>query len=145
MERGQRDLLGLKETGRAKGGRIAFLSAGVHHHDVSLEVARTEGPAAVKGAPGLYHIAFCVGASRDDLETTRREVERALTMVDGVIEAKPDLAVLAFGMAFPRRRIMLLFPPIPMPAWLFVTLYGLLELYLGISGRQPDVAQIQPA
>ncbi len=39
--------------------------------------------------------------------------------------------LLAFGMAYPQRRIMLMFPPIPMPAWLFVTLYGLLELYLG--------------
>jgi len=48
--------------------------------------------------------------------------------------------LLAFGLAFPRRRIMLLFPPIPMPAWLFVTLYGLMELYLGISGRDASVA-----
>ena len=45
--------------------------------------------------------------------------------------------LLAFGMAFPQRRIMLLFPPIPMPAWLFVTLYGLLELYLGVTGSEP--------
>jgi membrane associated rhomboid family serine protease len=48
--------------------------------------------------------------------------------------------LLAYGLAFPRRKLMLIFPPIPMPAWLFVTLYGLLELYLGISGRQPGVA-----
>lgn len=48
--------------------------------------------------------------------------------------------LLAFGMYFPRRTIMLLFPPIPMPAWLFVTLYGLLELYLGITGTAAGVA-----
>jgi membrane associated rhomboid family serine protease len=36
--------------------------------------------------------------------------------------------------------VMLIFPPIPMPAWLFVTLYGLLELYLGIFGRSQGVA-----
>jgi membrane associated rhomboid family serine protease len=48
--------------------------------------------------------------------------------------------LLAFGMAFPHRRLMLLFPPIPMPAWLFVTLYGLLELYLGITGSGLGVA-----
>lgn len=70
------DLLGLKETGRGKGGRIAFLSAGVHHHDVSLEVARAEGPQRVKGEPGLYHIAFCVGKTREELDGARREVER---------------------------------------------------------------------
>jgi membrane associated rhomboid family serine protease len=48
--------------------------------------------------------------------------------------------LLAFGLAFPRRKLMLLFPPIPMPAWLFVTLYGLLELYLGVSGHDSSVA-----
>jgi membrane associated rhomboid family serine protease len=48
--------------------------------------------------------------------------------------------LLAFGMAFPHQRIMLLFPPIPMPAWLFVTLYGLLELYLGVTGTNQGVA-----
>jgi membrane associated rhomboid family serine protease len=48
--------------------------------------------------------------------------------------------LLAFGLAFPRRRLMLLFPPIPMPAWLFVTLYGALELYLGVTGTAQGVA-----
>ena len=48
--------------------------------------------------------------------------------------------LLAFGMAWPQRRILLIFPPIPMPAWLFVTLYGMLELYLGVTGSQVGVA-----
>jgi membrane associated rhomboid family serine protease len=48
--------------------------------------------------------------------------------------------LLCFGMAFPQRKLMLLFPPIPMPAWLFVTLYGVLELYLGVFGLNQGVA-----
>lgn len=48
--------------------------------------------------------------------------------------------LLAFGMMYPHQRIMLIFPPIPMPAWLFVTGYGLIELYLGITGTQAGVA-----
>jgi membrane associated rhomboid family serine protease len=48
--------------------------------------------------------------------------------------------LLAFGMAWPKRTLMLLFPPIPMPAWLFVTCYGLLELYLGVAGTRDGVA-----
>jgi catechol 2,3-dioxygenase len=68
-----RDLLGLRETERGKGGRIAFLSAGAHHHDLSLEVARTDGAVPPKGAPGLYHVAFCIGRSREDLEAARAE------------------------------------------------------------------------
>jgi membrane associated rhomboid family serine protease len=48
--------------------------------------------------------------------------------------------LLAFAMYFPRQRITLLFPPIPMPAWLFVTLYGALELVLGVTNSQAGVA-----
>lgn len=48
--------------------------------------------------------------------------------------------LLAYGLFYPRRMVMLLIPPIPMPAWLFVTLYGALELYLGVTGSQSGVA-----
>lgn len=48
--------------------------------------------------------------------------------------------VLAYGMLFPNRIIVLLFPPIPMPAWLFVTLYAGIELVLGVTGTQEGVA-----
>jgi membrane associated rhomboid family serine protease len=48
--------------------------------------------------------------------------------------------LLAFGMAFPRRTLMLIFPPIPMPAWLFVTLYGIFELVMGVTQTASGVA-----
>jgi membrane associated rhomboid family serine protease len=48
--------------------------------------------------------------------------------------------LLCYGMAFPQRRLMLLFPPIPMPAWLFVTLYGVIELYMGVFQTNQGVA-----
>jgi membrane associated rhomboid family serine protease len=48
--------------------------------------------------------------------------------------------LLAFGMYFPHQRIMLIIPPIPMPAWVAVTLYGALELFLGVTGTQAGVA-----
>jgi membrane associated rhomboid family serine protease len=48
--------------------------------------------------------------------------------------------LLAFGMFFPRQRIMLIFPPIPMPAWVAVTAYAALELFLGVTGTQAGVA-----
>jgi catechol-2,3-dioxygenase len=70
-----RDVLGLAETGRGKGGRIAFFSAGPRHHDLSIEVARASGPERPAGAPGLYHIAFQVGTSREALDEARRSVE----------------------------------------------------------------------
>ena len=48
--------------------------------------------------------------------------------------------LLLFGMTFPNRMIMLLFPPIPMKAKYMVILFGALELYLGVSGSAPGVA-----
>ncbi len=48
--------------------------------------------------------------------------------------------LLAFGMLFPHRIVVLLFPPIPLPAWLLVTLYGLLELTNGVFGTEAGVA-----
>lgn len=48
--------------------------------------------------------------------------------------------LLAYGMMYPHARILLLFPPIPMPAWLFVIGYGAVELVLGVTGTQSGVA-----
>ena len=48
--------------------------------------------------------------------------------------------LLAYGMYFPHNRVMLLFPPIPMPARVFVTLYAVIELFLGVTGSQEGVA-----
>jgi membrane associated rhomboid family serine protease len=48
--------------------------------------------------------------------------------------------LLAFGLLFPRRTIVLLIPPIPMPAIVFVALYALLELFSGVFGTNQGVA-----
>jgi membrane associated rhomboid family serine protease len=48
--------------------------------------------------------------------------------------------LLAFAIMFPRRMIMPLFPPIPMRAPIFVAIYGILELVLGVTGTQSGVA-----
>jgi rhomboid family protein len=48
--------------------------------------------------------------------------------------------LLAYAIYFPRNRIMLLFPPIPMPARVFVIVYAVLELYFGVTGTEEGVA-----
>lgn len=48
--------------------------------------------------------------------------------------------LLAFGMMFPERRIMLLFPPIPMKAKYFVAIFGAIELISGITRANSGVA-----
>jgi len=48
--------------------------------------------------------------------------------------------LLAYGLYFPNNRVMLLFPPIPLPARVFVLVYAVLELVMGVTGAQSGVA-----
>ena len=48
--------------------------------------------------------------------------------------------LLAYAFLFPTRKVIPLFPPIPMPAWLFATLYAGVELFLGVTGTFSGVA-----
>jgi membrane associated rhomboid family serine protease len=48
--------------------------------------------------------------------------------------------LLAFGMHFPRRIVVLIFPPIPMQARVFVFVFGALEMFLGVTGTAAGVA-----
>jgi membrane associated rhomboid family serine protease len=48
--------------------------------------------------------------------------------------------LLAFGVYFPHRRVLLLFPPIPLPARVFVIAFAAIELVLGVTGTQAGVA-----
>ncbi|MGH8707139.1 MAG: rhomboid family intramembrane serine protease [Burkholderiales bacterium] len=48
--------------------------------------------------------------------------------------------LLAYGIYFPRRTVILLFPPIPLPARVFVALFAALELYFGVTGTASGIA-----
>jgi len=48
--------------------------------------------------------------------------------------------LLAYGVYFPHRTLILLFPPIPLPARVFVVLFAALELYFGVTGTVSGVA-----
>lgn len=48
--------------------------------------------------------------------------------------------LLAYAVLFPNRTIVPLIPPIPMPAWVVAALYAVVELTLGVSGTERDVA-----
>jgi membrane associated rhomboid family serine protease len=86
----------------------------------------------------LYYLLCVIGAAATQL-AVMGHIDRPPVPTVGASGGVFGL-LLAFGMAFPQRRIILLFPPIPMPAWLFVTLYGLLELYLGVTGTSQGIA-----
>jgi membrane associated rhomboid family serine protease len=85
----------------------------------------------------IYYFVSVLSAGATELI-----VENATQSGEPVIGASGGVfgLLLAFAWYFPRQRLLLLFPPIPMPAWLFVTLYGILELVLGVTGAEAGVA-----
>lgn len=48
--------------------------------------------------------------------------------------------LLAFGLRYPNRDILLLIPPIPMKARYFVIVIALVELWSGVAGTRQGVA-----
>ena len=85
----------------------------------------------------FYYVACVLTAAATELA-----VQNATEVGGPVLGASGGVfgLLLAFAWYFPKQRLMLLFPPIPMPAWLFVTIYGAFELVLGVTGAQPGVA-----
>jgi membrane associated rhomboid family serine protease len=73
---------------------------------------------------------------------TQLAVQNAAGAVEPTLGASGGVfgILLAFGWYFPRQRLIILPIPIPLPAWLFVTLYALVELFFGLTGKQQDVA-----
>lgn len=85
-----------------------------------------------------YYLACVVGAAIAQLAVMRLMGQGGVPTV-GASGGIFGL-LLAFGLAWPHRRLLLLFPPVPVPAWLFVTGYALIELYEGVVGRNEGVA-----
>ncbi|MFZ9709032.1 MAG: rhomboid family intramembrane serine protease [Steroidobacteraceae bacterium] len=84
-----------------------------------------------------FYLASVVTAALTQLAVTASLGEMAPTVgASGGIYG----LLLGFAMMFPSRRIVPLIPPIPMPAWLFATLFGALELYLGVTGSATGIA-----
>jgi len=48
--------------------------------------------------------------------------------------------LLAYAVYVPHNKVMLLFPPVPIPSRLFVVIYAVIELVLGVTGSQGGVA-----
>jgi membrane associated rhomboid family serine protease len=86
----------------------------------------------------LYYFCCIAGAAL---------VQLAVAIIMGNID-RPTLGasggvfgvLIAFGMLFPRQKLVPLIFPVPVPAWLFVTFYGALELGLGLMETQDGVA-----
>jgi len=65
-----RDVLGLTEVARY-GTQMAFFSCGDNHHDLALLEVGAQAAPPMDNQVGLYHLAFKVGDSLDDLRAFR--------------------------------------------------------------------------
>jgi catechol 2,3-dioxygenase len=78
-----RDVLGMKEVARYKGA-MAFFSLGSNHHDLGLMQLGSRAQDIDPGAIGLYHVAFKVGDSLDELRACKAHLEANGVSISGM-------------------------------------------------------------
>jgi membrane associated rhomboid family serine protease len=91
------------------------------------------------GARRLLHLYFAsvLAAALAQMAVTSATGELAPTVgASGGIFG----LLLGFAVMFPKRKVVPLIPPIPMPAWLFAAIFGALELLLGVTGTARGIA-----
>lgn len=117
-----------------------FLHAGILHIFFNMFALYVFGPALESYWGGRRFLAYyfvCVIAAG----CTQLAVEYGMGSGEPTLGASGGIfgILLAFAMLFPRTRLLLYFA-IPVPAWLFVAGYAVLELFYGVTGRQGSVA-----
>ena len=98
----------------------------------------------------IYYIVCGVGAALVQIGVAQIDLAHlevgteawGLYMVTSTVGASGAIfgLLLAFGLMHPNAMISLIFPPITLKAKWFVVIYGVLELFLGVSDFAPGVA-----
>ncbi len=83
----------------------------------------------------FYFASVLAGAGTELLVLSQSPGESVIGASGGVFGV-----LLGFAWFFPRNKLIVLPIPIPVSAWLLVTIYGAIELWLGVTGRQNSVA-----
>ena len=78
-------VLGFPIAARTPNGSMTFFTLG-NHHDLALIEVGADAPDAPRQAPGLFHLAFKIGDSLDDLRAAKAELEAAGITIDGVTD-----------------------------------------------------------
>lgn len=87
-----RDVLGLSEVAR-HGGQMVFFSCGDNHHDLALLEIGSQAASPVSSQVGLYHLAFKVGDSLDELRAVRDHLEAQGVEIDGQADHRVSQAL----------------------------------------------------
>jgi membrane associated rhomboid family serine protease len=88
----------------------------------------------------LYYFVCVIGAGLVQLFiATQRAGEDGVYPTIGASGGVFGL-LLAFGLTFPNERLILIFPPVILQAKWFVLIYGIIELWAGVTGTEAGVA-----
>lgn len=87
-----RDVLGLQEVARY-GEQMVFFSQGARHHDLALLELGSDAPAAPRSSPGLYHIAFKIGESTEELRACKKHLQRHGVRIIGMTDHKVSQSI----------------------------------------------------
>jgi catechol 2,3-dioxygenase len=79
-------VLGLPVAARQREGMsMTFFTLG-NHHDFAVVEVGPDGPDAPVDAPGLFHVAFKVGDSLDQLRSVKAELEATGVTIDMIAD-----------------------------------------------------------
>lgn len=70
-----RDVLGMREVARYRSSMV-FFSLGTNHHDLGLLQVGADAPTPAQNSVGLYHLAFKVGDTLDELRACKQHLEQ---------------------------------------------------------------------
>jgi membrane associated rhomboid family serine protease len=87
----------------------------------------------------IYYLTCIVGAALMHVIVTAAAQDLPQAATVGASGGVFGL-LLAFGMAYPRRELIIFPIPVPIQAWLAVTLYGLAELIFGVTRTASGIA-----
>ena len=77
-----RDLLGMKEVACRRNSMV-FFSFGTNHHDLALLHVGETAPSSTLPNVGLYHVAFKVGNTLDELRACKSHLEQNGVVIIG--------------------------------------------------------------
>jgi catechol 2,3-dioxygenase len=82
-ERFYTEVLGLPIAARMDAPPMTFFTLG-NHHDFAIVAVGPDGPDAPTNSPGLFHVAFKVGDTTDDLRQAKSHLEACGVEIVGI-------------------------------------------------------------
>jgi catechol 2,3-dioxygenase len=76
-------VLGMRVAARMERPPMTFFSVG-NHHDLAVVEVGPDGPDPAPNSPGLFHAAFKIGESLDELREAKAYLERAGVTIRGI-------------------------------------------------------------